>query len=133
MYPTTLKVHVQIFYSHTHVSNVSMIYYFSQLSVNSSNELLPPPSPRPSSHNSSTDETILNNVCYADCRSVNQLKSTSKLVMHLFSLQNSDESFTSTTTPGKFPLEDELEMLVQEPTPSPVPSQVILNRVLQLF
>ncbi|XP_047034207.1 guanine nucleotide-releasing factor 2 isoform X4 [Helicoverpa zea] len=69
-----------------------------QLSVNSSNELLPPPSPRPSSHNSSTDETVLNN--------------------------NSDESFTSATAPGKFPLEDELEMLVQQqPTPSPVPSQ----------
>ncbi|XP_022829505.1 guanine nucleotide-releasing factor 2 isoform X2 [Spodoptera litura] len=68
-----------------------------QLSVNSSNELLPPPSPRPSSHNSSTDETMINN--------------------------NSDESFTSTTVPGKFPLEDELEMLVQQPTPSPVPSQ----------
>ncbi|CAH0699128.1 unnamed protein product [Spodoptera exigua] len=67
-----------------------------QLSVNSSNELLPPPSPRPSSHNSSTDETMINN--------------------------NSDESFTSAAAPGKFPLEDELEMLVQQPTPSPVPS-----------
>ncbi|CAH0600593.1 unnamed protein product [Chrysodeixis includens] len=69
-----------------------------QVSVNSSNELLPPPSPRPSSHNSSADETVLNN--------------------------NSDESFASATTvPGKFPLEDELELLVQQPTPSPVPSQ----------
>ncbi|XP_026725938.1 guanine nucleotide-releasing factor 2 isoform X4 [Trichoplusia ni] len=68
-----------------------------QVSVNSSNELLPPPSPRPSSHNSSADETVLNN--------------------------NSDESFASATVPGKFPLEDELELLVQQPTPSPVPSQ----------
>lgn len=69
-----------------------------------SNELLPPPSPRPSSHNSShnsTDETIFNNVSY----------------------HNSDDSFTSSTVPGKFPLEDELETIVQQPTPSPVPSQ----------
>lgn len=39
--------------------------------------------------------------------------------------QNSDDSLTRSATPGKFPLEDELEMLVQQPpTPSPVPSQV---------
>lgn len=39
--------------------------------------------------------------------------------------QHSDDSYVSATTPGKFPLEDELEMLVQQPpTPSPVPSQV---------
>ncbi|XP_037301106.1 LOW QUALITY PROTEIN: guanine nucleotide-releasing factor 2-like, partial [Manduca sexta] len=69
-----------------------------QVQIHSSNELLPPPSPRPSSHNSSADETLLNNI-------------------------NSDDSFVSTTVPGKFPLEDELEMLVQQPTPSPVPSQ----------
>ncbi|XP_075986233.1 C3G guanyl-nucleotide exchange factor isoform X3 [Anticarsia gemmatalis] len=65
-----------------------------------SNELLPPPSPRPSSHNSShnsADETLLNN--------------------------NSDDSFTSVTVaPGKFPVDDELE-IVQQPAPSPVPSQ----------
>ncbi|KAI8429761.1 hypothetical protein MSG28_000307 [Choristoneura fumiferana] len=68
--------------------------------VNSTNELLPPPSPRPSSHNSSTsvEDTTHNNV-------------------------NSDESYVSTATPVKFPLEDELEMLVPEPAPSPVPSQ----------
>ncbi|XP_049887610.1 guanine nucleotide-releasing factor 2 isoform X5 [Pectinophora gossypiella] len=69
-----------------------------QLQMHSSNELIPPPSPRPSSHNSSADETIMNNV-------------------------NSDDSFGRGTTPCKFPLEDELEMLVQQPTPSPVPSQ----------
>ncbi|CAB3237158.1 unnamed protein product [Arctia plantaginis] len=67
----------------------------------SNNELLPPPSPRPSSHNSShhsADETLLNN--------------------------NSDESFKSVTlVPGKFPVEDELEMTVQQPMPSPVGSQ----------
>ncbi|XP_026324252.1 guanine nucleotide-releasing factor 2 isoform X11 [Hyposmocoma kahamanoa] len=74
-----------------------------QVQMNSSNELLPPPSPspspRPHSHNSSADETVLHNV-------------------------NSDDSLTRSATPGKFPLEDELEMLVQQPpTPSPVPSQ----------
>lgn len=44
----------------------------------------------------------------------------------LFHFQNSDESFKSVTSvPGKFPVEDELEMTVQQPTPSPVGSQVI--------
>lgn len=32
------------------------------IQMNSSTELLPPPSPRPQSHNSSTDETVINNV-----------------------------------------------------------------------
>ncbi|KAJ0181119.1 hypothetical protein K1T71_003204 [Dendrolimus kikuchii] len=68
-----------------------------QLQMNSSNELLPPPSPRPSSHNSSIDDTVINNT-------------------------NSDESFVSVTVPGKFPLEDELELLVNQSAPSPVPS-----------
>ncbi|KAM3966794.1 LOW QUALITY PROTEIN: C3G guanyl-nucleotide exchange factor [Aphomia sociella] len=68
-----------------------------QLQVSSSNELLPPPSPRPSSHNSSADESILNNL-------------------------NSDETYVSTSTLGKFPVEDEPELL-QPPAPSPVPSQ----------
>ncbi|KAG7304161.1 hypothetical protein JYU34_011096 [Plutella xylostella] len=67
------------------------------LQMNTSNELLPPPSPRPASYNSGTDETILNN-------------------------SNSEDPYPSITAPGKFPLEDELERLVQ-PTPSPVPSQ----------
>ncbi|CAG9783085.1 unnamed protein product [Diatraea saccharalis] len=71
-----------------------------QLQMNSSNELLPPPSPRPSSHNSShsADESLTNNV-------------------------NSDDSYVGATTPGKFPLEDELETLVIPSAPSPVPSQ----------
>ncbi|XP_060809901.1 guanine nucleotide-releasing factor 2 isoform X4 [Amyelois transitella] len=71
-----------------------------QVQINSSNELLPPPSPRPSSHNShnsSADESILNNL-------------------------NSDDSVRS-STPGKFPVEDEPEIIVQPPVPSPVPSQ----------
>lgn len=68
-----------------------------QLQPNSTNELLPPPSPRPSSHNSSIDESFINNI-------------------------NSDESYHNSTGPGKFPLEDELEMITQ-PSPSPVPSQ----------
>ncbi|XP_026764340.1 guanine nucleotide-releasing factor 2 isoform X3 [Galleria mellonella] len=68
-----------------------------QLQVSSSNELLPPSSPRPSSHNSSADESILNNL-------------------------NSDESYVSTSTPAKFPVEHEPELL-QPPAPSPVPSQ----------
>ncbi|XP_028164535.1 guanine nucleotide-releasing factor 2 isoform X5 [Ostrinia furnacalis] len=68
-----------------------------QIQMNSSNELLPPPSPRPSSHNSSADESIINNV-------------------------NSDDSYVSSTTPGKFPVEDELETLAPPPAPSPVPS-----------
>ncbi|XP_068628338.1 guanine nucleotide-releasing factor 2 isoform X3 [Battus philenor] len=70
----------------------------AQVSVNSSNELLPPPSPRPSSNNSSTDESFMNNV-------------------------SSEELYLSSNTPGKFPLEDELENIVQQPMPSPVPSQ----------
>ncbi|KAL0895820.1 hypothetical protein ABMA27_011852 [Loxostege sticticalis] len=69
-----------------------------QIQINSSNELLPPPSPRPSSHNSSADDSIINNV-------------------------NSDESYVSSTSPGKFPVEDELETLAPPPAPSPVPSQ----------
>ncbi|CAK1548297.1 unnamed protein product [Leptosia nina] len=70
-----------------------------QVSITSSNELLPPPSPRPSSHNSSSaDESILNNV-------------------------STEEMYVSVSSPGKFPLdEDELDRLVQ-PAPSPVPSQ----------
>lgn len=47
--------------------------------------------------------------------------------------QNSDESFASATVPGKFPLEDELELLVQQPTPSPVPSQVYLYMYFDIF
>ncbi|XP_063373066.1 guanine nucleotide-releasing factor 2 isoform X1 [Cydia amplana] len=72
----------------------------TKIQINSSNELLPPPSPRPSSHNSSTsvEDTMHNNL-------------------------NSDESYISTSTPAKFPIEDEHELLVPEPTPSPVPSQ----------
>ncbi|XP_013166904.1 PREDICTED: guanine nucleotide-releasing factor 2 isoform X3 [Papilio xuthus] len=71
-----------------------------QIPVTSSNELLPPSSPRPSSHNSSTDDSFINNV-------------------------SSEELYMSSNTPGKFPLEDELETIVQAPvpTPSPVPSQ----------
>ncbi|XP_061382980.1 guanine nucleotide-releasing factor 2 isoform X1 [Danaus plexippus] len=67
--------------------------------MNSSNELLPPPSPRPSSHNSSlADESMLNNV-------------------------SSEEMYVSLSSPGKFPVdEEELDRLVQ-PLPSPVPSQ----------
>ncbi|RVE41918.1 hypothetical protein evm_013432 [Chilo suppressalis] len=71
-----------------------------QMQMNSSNELLPPPSPRPSSHNSthSADESFTNNV-------------------------NSDDTYVGASTPGKFPLEDELETLVIPAAPSPVPSQ----------
>ncbi|XP_072936173.1 guanine nucleotide-releasing factor 2 isoform X5 [Epargyreus clarus] len=70
-----------------------------QVSINSSNELLPPPSPRPSSHNSSADESIMNNV-------------------------SSDDMYVTVSSPGKFPLDDDdLEMMVQQPAPSPVPSQ----------
>lgn len=69
-----------------------------QLQFNSSHELLPPPSPRPSSHNSSIDENMSNNA-------------------------SSEETFVNVTTPGKFPLEDELELLVNESVPSPVLSQ----------
>ncbi|XP_053600866.1 guanine nucleotide-releasing factor 2 isoform X3 [Plodia interpunctella] len=69
-----------------------------QVQINSSNELLPPPSPRPSSHNSSADESIFNNL-------------------------SCDESLVNCSTPGKFPLEDEPEIIVQPPAPSPVPSQ----------
>ncbi|XP_052737237.1 guanine nucleotide-releasing factor 2 isoform X2 [Bicyclus anynana] len=69
-----------------------------QISMNSSNELLPPPSPRPSSHNSSADESMLNNV-------------------------SSDDLYISSSSPGKFPVDDEdLDRLVQA-IPSPVPSQ----------
>ncbi|CAH2100039.1 unnamed protein product [Euphydryas editha] len=68
-----------------------------QISMNSSNELLPPPSPRPSSNNSSADESMLNNV-------------------------SSDDLYVSSSSPGKFPVdEEELDRLV--PLPSPVPSQ----------
>ncbi|XP_062528472.1 guanine nucleotide-releasing factor 2 isoform X11 [Bombyx mori] len=69
-----------------------------QVQMNSSNELLPPPSPRPSSHNSSADESHLNNI-------------------------QSDESFINITTPGKFPLEYEFENLLETSAPSPAPSQ----------
>ncbi|XP_028025511.1 guanine nucleotide-releasing factor 2 isoform X12 [Bombyx mandarina] len=69
-----------------------------QVQLNSSNELLPPPSPRPSSHNSSADESHLNNI-------------------------QSDESFINITTPGKFPLEYEFENLLDTSAPSPAPSQ----------
>ncbi|CAH2068495.1 unnamed protein product, partial [Iphiclides podalirius] len=75
-----------------------------QTTVNSSNELLPPPSPRPSSHNSSIDDSIMNNV-------------------------SSEELYLSSNSPGKFPLEDELENIVQQPMPSPVPSQRSENNV----
>ncbi|XP_050358736.1 guanine nucleotide-releasing factor 2 isoform X3 [Nymphalis io] len=68
-----------------------------QISMNSSNELLPPPSPRPSSNNSSADESMLNNV-------------------------STDDLYVSSSSPGKFPVdEEELDRLV--PLPSPVPSQ----------
>ncbi|XP_022115832.2 guanine nucleotide-releasing factor 2 isoform X2 [Pieris rapae] len=70
-----------------------------QVSITSSNELLPPPSPRPSSHNSSSaDESMLNNV-------------------------STEEMYVSVSSPGKFPLdEDEIDRLAEQP-PSPVPSQ----------
>ncbi|GBP12085.1 Guanine nucleotide-releasing factor 2 [Eumeta japonica] len=67
------------------------------IQLNSTSESLPPPSPRPSSHNSATDDSLINNT-------------------------HSDDVFINSAGPGKFPLEDELEMLVQ-PRPSPVPSQ----------
>ncbi|XP_045760965.1 guanine nucleotide-releasing factor 2 isoform X3 [Maniola jurtina] len=70
-----------------------------QISMNSSNELLPPPSPRPSSHNSSADESMLNHNV------------------------SSDDLYISSTSPGKFPVDDEdLDRLVR-PMPSPAPSQ----------
>ncbi|XP_050665290.1 guanine nucleotide-releasing factor 2 isoform X3 [Leptidea sinapis] len=71
-----------------------------QISMNSSNELVPPSSPRPSSHNSSADESLLNN--------------TSR-----------EEVYVSVSSPGKFPLdEDELDRLrpAPSPPPSPLPS-----------
>lgn len=54
--------------------------------------------------------------------------------MNKLFFQHSDDSFVSSTTPCKFPLEDELEMLVQQtPTPSPVPSQVIIIIFVSTF
>lgn len=56
-----------------------------------------------------------------------------KLYMYAFDViylisQSCEELYMSSNTPGKFPLEDELETIVQAPapTPSPVPSQVYI-------
>ncbi|KAL4706822.1 hypothetical protein ACJJTC_010056 [Scirpophaga incertulas] len=95
-----------------------------QMQVHSSNELLPPPSPRPSSHNSSADESITNNlVPNASLASSEKFRSNSLCFIKLFVI------IRTLTTPlwcyiaGKFPLEDEFETLVEPPAPSPVPSQ----------
>lgn len=71
-----------------------------------SGDLLPPPSPvpRPSSYNSNSADEDTN-------RSNHSNHSNHSIIIE-------------TVGPGRFPLEDETE-LVAPPTPSPVPSQVL--------